>query len=106
MIFTIFLGIIRRRDAAGCAGSGGIKKWGGMRHDVAGYGGMRRDAAGCGEMRRNKKRDGNQTQKTRCKHGEIYDISRKNVLNVAVAAGCGGMRRDAAGTSRTYKYRL
>ena len=44
-------------------------------------------------MRRDKKKGGNQTQKTRCKHGEIYDISRKNVLNVAVAAGCGGMRR-------------
>ena len=48
-------------------------------------------------MRRDKKRGGNQTQKTRCKHGENYDISRKNVLNVAVAAGCGGMWRDAAG---------
>ena len=41
-------------------------------------------------MRRDKKRGGNQTQETRCKHGEIYDISRKNVLNVAVSAGCGG----------------
>ena len=33
VIFTIFLGIIRRRDAAGC-------------------GGMRRDAAACGGMQR------------------------------------------------------
>ena len=34
--FAIFLGIILRQDAAGCGGSGGIKKWGGMRRDAAG----------------------------------------------------------------------
>ena len=56
----------------------------GMRRDAAGW----NDAARCGGMRRDERKT-KQTQKTRCKHGEFYDILRKNS-----AAGCGGMKRE------------